>query len=91
MLEPGVSFTNERTLTDARLVAPRSVADALDALYADQDYLRAMSLTAYKLATQPTYSWDGIAERWDNVFMRLLEQDDPPAADSITGGMLSRC
>lgn len=72
MLEPAMSITYEKILTEGRLVTPERVADALEQLYADRDLLRRMSLAAYRVATRPDYRWDDIARRWRNLFREAL-------------------
>jgi glycosyltransferase involved in cell wall biosynthesis len=82
MLEPAMSLTNERILTEGKLVTPEAVADALEALYADRDLLRRMSIAAYRVAMQPDYRWAKIARRWHALFHEALEgarRDTDPA------------
>jgi D-inositol-3-phosphate glycosyltransferase len=74
MLEPVFTMTTERVLTEAKLVSPEGVAESLERLYEDPKYLRAMSEAAYRNATRPEYDWDRIAEQWDALFERLLNQ-----------------
>jgi hypothetical protein len=42
-------------------------------LYVDQEYRTAMSLAAYRGATQPMYHWDRIAAQWRRLFDDLRE------------------
>lgn len=77
MLEPVLSLTNPRVLTDAHYVAPEAVADALDRLYADRDLLRAMSIAAHRAATRSEFAWDGIARRWHVLFEETLGNTAP--------------
>jgi D-inositol-3-phosphate glycosyltransferase len=73
MLEPAMSLTNEKILTEAKLVTPEAVADALEKLYADRDLLRNMSIAAYRVATRPDYRWANIARRWHSLFQETLK------------------
>lgn len=72
MVDPVFSLTNERVLTEAKLVEARDVAQSLDRLYFDHDHLRAMSLAAYRNATRPEYSWERIAHEWDATLSVVL-------------------
>jgi glycosyltransferase involved in cell wall biosynthesis len=77
MLEPAFKTINERVLTDAWLVAPESVAEALEKLYSDREFLSEMSERAFQTATRPEYQWGNISERWDAFFRQELEQTGP--------------
>ncbi len=82
MLEPAMSLTNEKILTEGKLVTPEAVAEALEALYCDRDLLRRMSIAAYRVATRPEYRWATIARRWHDLFHEALEgagRDTEPA------------
>lgn len=74
LLEPVFTLTTERVLTEAKYVSPEGVADALERLYENPGYLRAMSEAAYRNATRPEYNWNRIAEQWDELFQQLLSQ-----------------
>ena len=72
MLEPVFTVTVERVLTEGKFVSPKGVAEALERLYRDPEYLREMSEAAYLNATRPEYKWKNIARQWDALFQRLL-------------------
>ena len=72
MLEPVFTVTVERILTEGKFVSPKGVAEALERLYGDPEYLREMSEAAYQNATRPEYKWRNIARQWDALFQRLL-------------------
>ena len=72
MLEPVFTVTVERVLTEGKFVSPKGVAEALERLYRDPEYLRVMSEAAYLNATRPEYKWKNIARQWDALFKRLL-------------------
>ncbi len=72
MLEPVFTVTVERVLTEGKFVSPKGVAEALDRLYRDPEYLREMSEAAYLNATRPEYKWKNIARQWDALFQKLL-------------------
>lgn len=72
MLEPIFTVTVERVLTEGKFVSPKGVAEALERLYRDPEYLREMSEAAYLNATRPEYKWKNIARQWDVLFQKLL-------------------
>ena len=72
MLEPGFKVINEGVLTDAWLVTPEGVAEALEKLYGDREFLAAMSEKAFRKATRPEYQWGNISERWNALFQQVL-------------------
>jgi glycosyltransferase involved in cell wall biosynthesis len=74
MLEPAFKVINERVLTDAWLVTPESVAEALEKLYRDREFLAEMSEKAFRTATRPEYQWGHISGRWNALFQQVLEQ-----------------
>lgn len=63
--------TNPGTMSDAQLVSPVAVAAALERLYADPDLLHQKSMAAYRTATDPRLSWDGITTRFRNILLDL--------------------
>jgi glycosyltransferase involved in cell wall biosynthesis len=73
MLDPVLSLVNDKILTEAWLVSPESVAEALETLYRDQRLLEEMSELAYRNATRPDYRWEAISGRWDALFREVLE------------------
>lgn len=74
-LEPVFTVTVERVLTEGKFVSPEGVAGALNRLYQDPKYLRAMSGAAYRNATQAKYDWKNIAAQWDALFQKLVNAD----------------
>lgn len=72
LMEPAMSLTTERILTEGRIVPPEEVARALEALYTDRDLLAEMSAAAYRVATRPDFQWADVAKRWDALFREML-------------------
>ena len=72
MLDPALTVINDKILTEAWLVSPESIAEALERLYADRELLEELSEAAYRNATRPEYRWASISERWDAVFREVL-------------------
>ena len=73
MLEPAFKVINEGVLTDGWLVTPEGVAEALEKLYRDREFLAEMSEKAFRTATRPEYQWGNISERWNALFQQVLE------------------
>lgn len=73
MLEPAFKVINEGVLTDAWLVTPEAVAEALEKLYGDREFMAEMSEKAFRKATRPEYQWRNISERWNALFQQVLE------------------
>ena len=72
MLEPVLKVINDKILTEAWLVSPESVAEALERLYRDRELLAEMSELAYRNATRSDYRWEAISGRWDALFREVL-------------------
>ena len=72
LVEPAVSIINEKILTEGWLVTPEGVAEALEKLYADREFLKEMSERAYRNATREEYRWQKVAARWDALFREVL-------------------
>jgi glycosyltransferase involved in cell wall biosynthesis len=75
LVEPAMSVIFEKILTEAWLVTPEGVAEALERLYADRGLLAEMSERAYRNATRGEYRWENIAARWDALFREVLAGD----------------
>jgi glycosyltransferase involved in cell wall biosynthesis len=73
MLEPAFKVINEGVLTDGWLVTPEGVAEALEKLYRDREFLAEMSEKAFRTATRLEYQWGNISERWNALFQQVLE------------------
>jgi len=73
MLEPAFKVINEGVLTDSWLVTPEGVAEALEKLYGNREFLAEMSEKAFRKATRPEYQWGNISERWNALFQQVLE------------------
>ncbi len=71
-VDPAFIVITEKVLTNAYYVAPEEVARILESLYRDPGYRRSLEDVALKLATEPCYSWDTIARRWDKIFQETL-------------------
>ncbi|HMV84454.1 MAG TPA: glycosyltransferase family 4 protein [Blastocatellia bacterium] len=74
LLEPAMSLIYEKILTEGWLVTPESVAEALEQLYRNRELLAEMSARAYSVATRPEYRWQAISERWDAMFLQVLDE-----------------
>jgi D-inositol-3-phosphate glycosyltransferase len=74
MLDPVLNVVNDKVLTEAWLVSPESVAEALERLYRDRPLLDEMSELAYRNAIRPEYRWEKISGRWDALFREVLDR-----------------
>lgn len=72
LLDPAISLTTEKMLSEARIVSPDDLAEALERLYEDPVLLEELSWAAYRNATRPEYRWSEIARRWEQMFHELL-------------------
>jgi glycosyltransferase involved in cell wall biosynthesis len=77
LVEPVLSLTTERILTEGWIVGPRGVADALERLYADPAWRAERSAAARRVATRPEYQWSAVAEQWDHHFREALDTARP--------------
>jgi D-inositol-3-phosphate glycosyltransferase len=75
LLEPVMSVTTEKILTEGHLVSHEDLAGALERLYSDRDLLSEMSRAAHRRATQPDFRWPDIARRWRQLFDQVLGLD----------------
>lgn len=73
LLEPRLALAAPRSLNEEKLIAPETVARALERLYADPSHLATLSRAAYERASQPEYEWDDIALCWQRLFREVLE------------------
>jgi D-inositol-3-phosphate glycosyltransferase len=78
LLDPTLSVVNDKILTEAWLVSPESVAEALERLYRDRELLAELSELAYRNAKRPEYRWETISAQWDAVFREVLAEPSSP-------------
>ncbi|HVT59855.1 MAG TPA: glycosyltransferase family 4 protein [Thermoanaerobaculia bacterium] len=74
LLEPAMSLTVERILTEGQIVAPEEVARRLEELYQSPALLRQLSAAAYAVATRPAYSWSQVAGQWHQLFQQVMAE-----------------
>ncbi len=74
MLPPSLQLTSPGSLTASELIDPQTVAAALEHLYRNPDVLQKRSLAAYEHATQSRYSWDTVAESFDEILTGLAQR-----------------
>jgi len=74
LVEPAMNIIYEKILTEGWLVTPEGVAEALERLYTDREFLAEMSERAYRNATRSEYRWENIAARWDALFREVLAE-----------------
>jgi glycosyltransferase involved in cell wall biosynthesis len=78
LVEPALKIINEKILTEGWLVTPEAVAEALERLYADREFLGEMSERAYRNATREEYRWENISARWDALFREVQAEAARP-------------
>jgi glycosyltransferase involved in cell wall biosynthesis len=71
LIPPAKRYVPEFSVLEMGEVSPEGVAQALDTLYADPQRRRHLSQAAYEAAQNPEYSWDAIAERFDELFAEV--------------------
>jgi D-inositol-3-phosphate glycosyltransferase len=71
MIEPARSYIPEFSALELAEVSAAGVAAALDNLYHDPQRRQKLAQAAYQAAQNPEYSWDTIAERFDDLFAEL--------------------
>ncbi|HKC64260.1 MAG TPA: glycosyltransferase, partial [Pyrinomonadaceae bacterium] len=72
MIEPAMALINEGISTEGWLVTPEGVAEALEKLYLDPQYLVEMSGKALRVAHRPEYRWETVSGQWDMLFQQTL-------------------
>ena len=72
LLTPTMHVSTPRLLTRAYLIAPETVADALENLYRDSEFRYRRSIDAYNFANKARFSWDTIASSFSEIFENLL-------------------
>lgn len=75
LLPSSLQATVPGTLGTAHLIAPATVAAALQRLYDDPEELVRRSLDAYRRATEPRLSWDAVAEEFDDLLGKLINTE----------------
>jgi glycosyltransferase involved in cell wall biosynthesis len=71
MIEPARRYIPEFSILELGEVSAEGVAEALENLYGDPQRSRQLAQAAYQAALNPEYSWDSIAERFDELFAEM--------------------
>lgn len=66
-VEPVTKLTYPGNLTEAHIVTPEGVAEALERLYVDSELREELATAAYRNAIRPEYNWEGIAAQWRSL------------------------
>jgi D-inositol-3-phosphate glycosyltransferase len=72
MLEPCMTLTTERSLTEVHFVTPEEVASSLNQLYEDPALLADISARSFATSTRLEYNWSTLARHWDRLFREVL-------------------
>jgi D-inositol-3-phosphate glycosyltransferase len=71
MIPPARSYIPEFSVLEMGEVSTEAVAAALGNLYDNPQRRQQLAQAAYQAALNPEYSWDSIAERFDDLFTEL--------------------
>lgn len=74
LLPVAMTVTEPGDLTEAHLVTPLALAQALGRLYRDAEYRGRLGRAAFANAHRSEYRWDGIAERWRLLLREMLAE-----------------
>jgi hypothetical protein len=78
MIEPARSYRPEFSALELAEVSAAGAAAALGNLYHDPQHCQQLARAAYQAAQNREYSWDTIAERFDDLFAELASDDISP-------------
>jgi D-inositol-3-phosphate glycosyltransferase len=67
-VEPVMKLTYPGNLTEGHIVTAAGVASALERLYRDEPYRRALAEAAYRNARRADFNWQTIAAQWQLLF-----------------------
>jgi len=73
MIPPARRYIPEFSALELAEVSAEGVAQALNNLYRDPQRRRQLAQAAHQAALNPEYSWDAIAERFDDLFAELAQ------------------
>ena len=74
LIEPARRYMPEFSVLEMGEVSAEGVAQALDNLYRDPQRRQQLAQAAHQAALNPDYTWDAIAERFDDLFAELTRQ-----------------
>jgi glycosyltransferase involved in cell wall biosynthesis len=72
VLDPLTEWTIDRAGTTGKVVSEYDVADALDKLYTDREFLNKLSEKSIKKFSSKAFSWKYIALQWSELFESIL-------------------
>jgi glycosyltransferase involved in cell wall biosynthesis len=73
MIEPARRYVPEFSVLEMGEVSTEAVAAALEHLYRDPQRRQHLAQAAYQAAQNPDYTWDAIAERFEDLFVELAK------------------
>lgn|SRR5262249_35953786 len=65
------SYVPEFTVLEMGEVSPQGVAQALENLYSNPTHRQRLAQAGFALTQRPEYSWDGIPQKFDDLFVTL--------------------
>jgi D-inositol-3-phosphate glycosyltransferase len=90
LLRPRMQVTIPATLSRVGLIAPDTIAGALQVLYDNPERLLERSAAAYRRATDPAMGWDRAAQQFDGLIGNVLSRRREPGADGVAGPAASK-
>lgn len=73
MIQPERNYVPEFSVLEMGEVSAEAVAQALNNLYDNTQRRQQLARAAYEAARNPDYTWDAIAERFDDLFAELTQ------------------
>jgi D-inositol-3-phosphate glycosyltransferase len=74
LMRPSFQLTNERILTEGKIVTPETVAQGLELLYQDKKLRDELAQNAYDYITSPKFNWKTISKTLDGILTEVLEE-----------------
>lgn len=71
LIPPARSYTPDFSVLEMGELSAEGIAQALDHLYHDPNRREELARAAFTAAQNPEYSWDSIAQRFDDLFLAL--------------------
>lgn len=68
-----IDQTFERVETVGTVVRPEGVAEQLEKLYSNKELYNELSRKGIEKFSGPEYNWENIANKWSNIFKRVLK------------------
>lgn len=67
-------YVSEKIMTEGGYISTDSLANSLQKLYDDPQYLNDMAEKAYQVTKKPEHTWKSVAKKFDKLFMEVLNE-----------------